>query len=226
MIHHIKPASYLALITMGVLVTHSAYALERAPTSFDFAIKSNWYSNHINPNNGNSNAFHSTSTTALDRVDLALNLYHGQNIWLNSDTTLANKTLSTPVQTNRVMWDLKPGLFTFRRFSPYPIGGIGVSWNRSSFHERITNSEMSSNSFVNLSTRTHAQVTYDLGFGGRYQIMDHLLASVEYLYTRLGPNVPSAQIDSKEKILASKQHTPESSAYYNQGVVVGLGWQF
>jgi opacity protein-like surface antigen len=156
---------------------------------------------------------------------LELNLYRNSgtlkgNVWQFELPEFNNYTFSAPITSTRLMLDVKPSLFTFHAISFYPILGMGISWNKISYQETAIDSETSDSS-QSLSQHTNTNFTYDAGLGARFDISEHLNASVEYLYTHLGTVSPSAISLTNTALLS-----PPKFKLSNQSVLFGLGWKF
>jgi opacity protein-like surface antigen len=162
--------------------------------------------------------------TYLNDLLLQVNMYHssgalqGEVYQYPSDNY--NYNFRAPANSTRVMFDIKPVLFTYHDFSPYGVVGIGETWNKLSYYEISADPDNPPDSAYNLGSHTTAQLAYDVGAGVRRDFTSHLSASVEYLYSSLGKS--SAATDSGNLPLAA---SPKFNLR-TQSVMLGVSWKF
>ncbi len=220
----------------------------------DFAAGPTWYRSsvghvQVTQNEQDSSVVNSVSSSATYRAGvgyhllsdrlasrkyfndllLQLNWYTNRaaikgDVWQSGLSNLDNYTFRAPISSNRWMLDVKPGLFTFRRFSPYPILGVGVARTQFAYYERPSNSNVNADSFVNLKARMNTQFAYDYGFGLQYAITQHLAATAEYIHTNMSNLSPSKQNGSAGSSV-TVQNAPRFSVY-SQNLLFGLSWKF
>lgn len=158
---------------------------------------------------------------------LQLNWYNSQtniegNVWQYQEPIFNNFTFQAPLTNNRLMFDIKPTLFSFEGFSFYPIVGLGVSWSTLSYRERISQPGIPSDSFISLKSQTNTTFSYDLGVGVGHHFTPHFGVSVEYLYNNmnnLSPSIASNAVYSQVTILS-----PPRFGVSNQNVLFGINW--
>lgn len=102
-----------------------------------------------------------------------------------------NYDFDAPVTSTRLMLDFKPSLFTWKNITPYPILGVGVTWNSISYHEKAEESDIDSMSRLILSKHTIAQFAWEMGVGFNVVLSDRLSISAEYIYAFLGKGTPA-----------------------------------
>lgn len=102
-----------------------------------------------------------------------------------------NYDFDAPVTSNRLMFDFKPSLFTWKNMTPYPILGVGVTWNSISYHEEPKESDINPTSRLILSKHTIAQFAWEAGVGFNVVLSDYLSISAEYIYAFLGKGSPA-----------------------------------
>jgi opacity protein-like surface antigen len=156
---------------------------------------------------------------------LELNVYHSSgkikgDVWQYRLPQFNNYKFNAPINSTRLMIDAKPGLLTWKSISPYPILGIGAAWNHIAYHESLRGIRIPSNSNLYLSSKTTTHVSYDLGFGARVGISEHITTSIEYLYTYLGNMTPSGRSDNHVRLAS-----PPTFKVSTQAVLVGLTWK-
>jgi opacity protein-like surface antigen len=160
----------------------------------------------------------------LNDLFLQMNVYSHrvdfQGLVLQNGVPLpANRAFIAPLNHFRWMLDMKPGLFTVFRMTPYPILGSGIAWNRLAYHETF----FPGVPWVSLKTKTNTQWAYDLGAGVSFQINKHLRFNAEYVYTNLYTLKPSKQIANLAATVVL--HQP-GFASYAQDLLFGLAWLF
>ncbi len=162
----------------------------------------------------------------LNDLFVQLNLYHSEqtirgNIWQYQYSQFNNYRFAVPLDSLRLMLDVKPSLFTYYHLSLYPIAGLGVAWNKLSYRENVqSGSGVTSDSRLFLGVNTDSQFAYDFGAGLRADLTDHLSASLEYLYTNLGDATPS--MPAKNGVLLS---SPPTFNLSTQAVLFGFAWK-
>lgn len=102
-----------------------------------------------------------------------------------------NYDFDAPVTSTRLMFDFKPSLFTWKNMMPYPILGVGVSWNSVSYHEKPGESDIDPMSRLILSKHTIAQFAWEAGVGFNGVLSDRLSITAEYIYAFLGKGSPA-----------------------------------
>ena len=129
-------------------------------------------------------------------------------------------SFQAPVRSTKLMLEVEPSLFTVQHFSPYPIVGAGVSWNRTAFSESAVSADDVSGEVI-LPAHTQASFAYEVGFGVRDALTKNINISLEYLSTHLGNMTPSATSTSTQAILTSPTFSVR-----NQNILLTLGWKF
>lgn len=161
-------------------------------------------------------------------VLLELNGYYQEkntikgSIWQLNDPEFNNYNFHTPFTNRRLILDLKPTLFTQYNFSVYPLAGIGISRIKASYQEYASQECVPANSAVSLQSRTHHQISYDLGGGLHYAFSRHLGLSLEYIYNpsvKIKPSTVSAS-----PYTVSYATTPAFSTS-SQSVLLGITWK-
>jgi opacity protein-like surface antigen len=130
-----------------------------------------------------------------------------------------NYSFRAPVQSTRLLFEVRPGLLTVYRFTPYPIVGIGVSWNNTSYNE-AANPGIDPATSYELGAKTNIGFTYNLGAGLRIDLVPHLSGSIEYLYSYLGSALPSGSAVPPTGLL-----TVPSFILHSQAVLFGLNYK-
>jgi opacity protein-like surface antigen len=115
------------------------------------------------------------------------------DVWQYGIPTLNNYTFRAPVKTTRLMFDLKPTLFTWQKISPYAILGLGAAWNTVSYKETAIDADIDPASAMSLSNHTNAQLAWEVGAGLKVALSEKLSATAEYIYTSLGNGSPSGR---------------------------------
>jgi len=162
----------------------------------------------------------------LNDLLVELNLYqssetvHG-NTWQYQLPQFNNYSFSAPVTSTRLMLDAKPGLFTMKHVSLYPILGLGASWNNMAYNETVTGAAVSPNSGYALKRSTASSFAYDLGAGIRIDFTEHLSATLEYLYANLGNISPSGTSKNGDPIMSSPTFN-----VCNNSLLLGINWKF
>ncbi|MFN7097594.1 MAG: hypothetical protein ACK4PR_08560, partial [Gammaproteobacteria bacterium] len=85
-----------------------------------------------------------------------------------------NYSYHAPFTSTRLMFDLKPYLFTYKRISPYLILGIGPAWNQISYTEKIIGTDVLPNSNLVLNSHTATQFAENVGIGVSIQVSQQL----------------------------------------------------
>ena len=160
----------------------------------------------------------------LNDLLLELNLYHSHAaihgaVWQYQQSNLDNYTFNAPIDSTRLMLDVKPNLFTQANFSPYPIVGVGMSWNKLSYSKSPAYSGVSD--YTNLDSEFNRRIAYDLGFGVHYHVTQHVNTSLEYLYNRLG------HLSSSNNLISGQaSSSPASILTHSQNILFNVSWQF
>ncbi len=182
-------------------------ALYRAGVGYHFFHAQLHHRKFINDLLAQVNYYHSSSTIKGDVLQ-------------NGAPGASNFTFSAPINTDRLMLDIKPSLFTYHHVSPYLVAGAGVAWNRVSYSE-TANSPSYAPYATSLPSASQTATAYDLGFGIDARITHQLYASVEYLWTHLGNATPNNVSTTRQATLAVPTFSTAS-----QSVLFGLGWKF
>src|SRR3990167_4430153 len=104
---------------------------------------------------------------------LQLNLYRSEqtirgNVWQYQYSQFNNYRFGVPLNSVRLMLDVKPSLLTYYHVSLYPIVGLGVAWNKLSYRENIqSGSGVTADSRLFLGVNNDSQFAYDFGAGLR-----------------------------------------------------------
>jgi hypothetical protein len=108
------------------------------------------------------------------------------DVWQFELPEFNNYIFKTPLSSTRLMFDFKPSLFTWNHVSPYPILGVGVTWNDASYTETAAQADIMPNSSLSLSKHTNTQTAWDVGAGLTINLTNRINASIEYIYAFLG----------------------------------------
>lgn len=132
----------------------------------------------------------------LNHLLLELNLYHTfasvtGDVWQYKLPQFNNYDFDAPVTSNRLMFDFKPSLFTWKNITPYSILGVGETWNSVSYHEKSRKSDIDPKSRLILSKHKIAQFAWEVGVGFNVVLSDRLSISAEYIYAFLGKGSPA-----------------------------------
>lgn len=165
----------------------------------------------------------------ISNVLFELNWYHSEDVikgvvWQSGETIFNNYAFYAPFITNRLMLDIKPCLFSFHHFLPYPIFGIGTAWSKTKYYEQTIGSGIDQDSALNLSAQTNAILSFDIGLGFKYEFTEHFGATVEYIYTYLHSLKPSLRSASTaSSAIIARQPTFSADV---QSLMLGLTWKF
>lgn len=132
----------------------------------------------------------------LNHLLLELNLYQTSasvagNVLQYELPQFNNYHFDAPVTSTRLMFDFKPSLFTWENITPYPILGVGVTWNSISYREKPKGSDIDSMSRLILSKHKMARFALEAGAGLNVVLSEHIAISAEYIYAFLGKGSPA-----------------------------------
>jgi len=113
------------------------------------------------------------------------------DVWQFGLAQFNNYKVRAPITSTRLMLDIKPGLFSWQRISPYAILGAGTVWNTVSYQDTATGGGIDPASALSLSKHTSNQAAWDLGAGFRVALTDDLSATAEYIYAFSGHGSPA-----------------------------------
>jgi opacity protein-like surface antigen len=130
-----------------------------------------------------------------------------------------NYSFSAPVTSTRLIFDLKPGIFTAYRFTPYPIVGLGVSWNNVAYNEAALPG-IDPTTAYELGVKSTCGFSYNLGAGFRVEVVPHFSVTAEYVYSYLGSGAPSGTAIPPTALF----DTP-SFILHSQAVLFGLNYK-
>jgi opacity protein-like surface antigen len=130
-----------------------------------------------------------------------------------------NFTFRAPVTSTRLLFEVRPGLFTAYRFTPYPIVGVGVAWNNISYNE-AADPGIDPVTAYELPSKCNNGFTYNLGAGMRLELVPHLSATIEYVYSYLGSMSPSGSASYPTGLL-----TTPTFILHSQAVLFGLNYK-
>jgi opacity protein-like surface antigen len=161
----------------------------------------------------------------FNRLLLELNVYRSGatisgDVWQFQSAEFNNYNFRAPITSTRLMFDVKPSLFTYQCISPYAILGIGIAWNTAAYRETLTDTDVDPLSYNILSNRTMMQTAYDIGAGLRVDITQNVGASLEYLYTNLG-KATSANASAT----VARVSTQPTFTLRSQSVLLGISWK-
>ncbi len=139
-------------------------------------------------------------------------------VWDASNPAYQNQRFQAPFTSNRLMIDLKPSLYSYLRTSVYAIGGLGIAWNTLSYTETQNNSGLP---IIIAPASTAKNLAYDLGFGFKSKINEHLSASLEYVSTHLG-HMQSAAYSTGSQALYNAPSFPVRTTC----ALLGFSWTF
>lgn len=139
------------------------------------------------------------------------------SVWQFGFPEFNNFNFSAPVTSTRLMFDFKPSLFTWNRVTPYPILGIGATWNTIAYNEMVTAAGINPASAQSISNNTSSHIAWDAGVGISVEITDKLSATAEYIYAFLG-NSSAAHITNNGVDLP----TPPLFSLQTQSILFGL----
>lgn len=143
----------------------------------------------------------------LNQLLLELNVYqitgtlHGSEFQYGL-AEFNNYTSRAPFTSTRLMFDAKPTVFSWQRFSTYFIGGMGIAWNKISYHETAAIG-IPTNSTLSLSSHTTTKLSWDVGAGVNVKLMEHLNVTAEYIYAFLGKGTPANNPSNGVNLVAS-----------------------
>lgn len=157
---------------------------------------------------------------------LEMNVYHESatakgSVWQYKLPQFNNYNFRAPLSSTRLMFDVKPGLFTWSRVSPYLILGVGATWNGVSYHEVASQADIDPASALSLSRKTNTHVAWDAGAGLKVALSDCLFATAEYVYAFLGHGSP-AHRSTNAVALAQ----PPGFSFQTQSLLFGLSLTF
>lgn len=141
------------------------------------------------------------------------------NVWQFKLPQFNNYSFKSSVTSYRLMLDAKPGLFTWGSVTPYPILGLGVAFNNSSYKEKITAADIAPGSNLILDNNLSGNFSYDLGAGARAKISPHVALTLEYLYSYLG----HATASTSQARSVNFSSVP-SFKISSQAVLFGINW--
>jgi opacity protein-like surface antigen len=142
---------------------------------------------------------------------MELNLYQSSetargSVWQFQKPAFNNYSFSTPVSSTRLIFDIKPGLFT-RYYLTHPILGIGKAWNKVSYRESVTGAGVPPKSYNSLGSATQSNFACDLGVGVSLKMAGNLYATLEYIYSNLGNMTPSGTPGTSVALLSHQPGT-------------------
>jgi opacity protein-like surface antigen len=163
----------------------------------------------------------------LNDLLLELNGYYSNmtirgNVYQYQSSDYNNYSFRAPITSTRLMFDVKPGLFTYQRFSSYAIFGAGVAFNNTSYAEEAIDSSTPSDSPTALQPKQNIGAAYDLGIGVSLVESAHLKVLLEYLYTYMG-NVSPSNTSGSGAVLANP---PAPFGINTQSAFLGFNWRF
>lgn len=143
------------------------------------------------------------------------------SVWSGGYPQSQRLSFRAPFTSDRLMVDVKPSLFTYANVSAYPIAGLGIAWNNIAYNETAYPA-YSNFPDVDCPAATSKNLVYDLGFGFRSKITEHLSATLEYVNTHLGRMQPDNTSTGKVTTIISPPNFPMHSTT----VLLGLSWRF
>jgi opacity protein-like surface antigen len=154
-----------------------------------------------------------------------LNVYRNSetargDVWRYQLPQFNNYSFAAPITTTSAMLDVKPGLFTLRKFTLYPIIGVGAAWSTVSYQEHRTANSVDPTSYHSLGDSMNMNFSYDLGVGLRLGMTEHLSATMEYIYSYLIDLHPAGESTTTAELLAPPEFT-----IANQSLLFGLSWK-
>ena len=158
-------------------------------------------------------------------IHLQASLYQSQQsingqVWQFQRPEFNNYTYQSTLSSWRLMFESRFPVLNLKKYTFYPIVGIGPAWNTISYKEHVTGLGVSNTSRLNLSDRTQAQFTYDVGAGSNIALNERLKISLEYLFTQcIGKASPSHH--SSNVLMSS----PPAFNVLFQSVILGLTWK-
>ncbi len=161
----------------------------------------------------------------LNDLLLGLNYYHTKASIYGVTEAFGAPVFNfhAPMQSQRLMLDIKPQLFTYQRISPYAILGLGYAWNKINLDEfafpNALGIEQSDAYSLNSATSSH--LAYEAGLGLRLAFTQHLSGTLEYLYAGLGNATPGASTDLDNPIARSPDFN-----LHTQSLLLGINWSF
>lgn len=132
-------------------------------------------------------------------------------------TQFNNYSFNAPFTSTRLMFDFKPSLYSWQHVSLYPILGIGVTWNKLSYHETITGTDVIADSQLTLGAHTKTQVAGDVGVGVAAMLTEHLTGFAEYVYGFLGNSSPAGSSANGVPLMSAP-----SFSFQTQSLLFGL----
>lgn len=131
-----------------------------------------------------------------NRLLLELNVYGASNtikgeVWQYELPQFDNYRFTAPISSTRLMLDVKPTVITWHKISPYPIVGVGATWNEVSYKERAMPG-IDPSSELSLSQHTELQLAWDLGVGLSVEVSETVSLTAEYVYAFLGEAQPGS----------------------------------
>lgn len=112
-------------------------------------------------------------------------------VWQDQLEEFNNYNFKLPIQSTRVMLDVKPTFSQWKKISPYLIFGVGANWNNLSYQETVNGPEIDTDSALSLASQTAFQVAWDVGAGFSIDVTNNLSATAEYIYAFLGNAFPA-----------------------------------
>jgi hypothetical protein len=158
----------------------------------------------------------------LNHLLFEMNLYRVSgnfqgDVWQYELPQFNNFSFSSSFRSTRLMFDIKPYLFTWRQISPYFILGIGQAWNTVSYHETVTADDVPGNSALSLSEQTTTKFAEEIGVGLSMKLTCWLDATAEYIFASLKNGSPAGEPTNGIPLA----DTP-SFQFYTQSFLLGL----
>jgi hypothetical protein len=158
----------------------------------------------------------------LNHLLFEINLYQVSgtvkgNVWQYQLPQFNNYSFRAPFRSTRLMFDIKPYLFTWERFSPYLILGIGQAWNTLSYQETVIAEDVPEDSALSLRSNTRNQLAEELGVGLSIDLTCWLRLTAEYVYAYLGDGTPATYPTNGIPL-----SSPPSFSLDNQSLLLGL----
>ncbi len=92
-------------------------------------------------------------------------------------------TFDIPVHSTRLMLDGALTVASWRQYSLYGIGGIGIGWTRLNYNDR---GDSTCPDQLKISAKTNTNFVWEVGAGLNFAVNNRVGISLEYLYTDLG----------------------------------------
>lgn len=145
-----------------------------------------------------------------------VNLENAGTVYQFGDSSLNNFKYKMPIETTRLMLDVKISADEWHHVSPFLLMGAGMSWNRVNYHDSAVVSGVTP---VSLTRNEQLKFAYEAGLGIQSTLTSSISVFIEYLYADLG-RVKTSSFGSVSLV------SPASTSIQVNSGLIGLNYSF